>query len=69
MTHQARVGFKELKVAAPIGLYEQFHRLFPARGEKQTFFLRMMELAVEKGDSWSLVKQVQEEIEERYGKT
>jgi hypothetical protein len=62
-------GFKELKVSAPIELYEQFHRLFPARGEKQTFFLRMMEMSVEKGNKWSLVKAVQEEAEERYGKT
>ena len=63
-----REGFKQLNVSAPIELYEGFHRIFPARGEKGTFFLRMMELAVEKGKNWSMVKQVQEEVEERYGK-
>jgi len=61
-------GFKQLNVRAPLPLYEKFHRIFPARGEKQTFFLRMMELAVEKGDKWSMVEQVREEVEERYGK-
>ena len=63
-----RKGFKQLNVSAPIELYEAFHRIFPARGEKGTFFLRMMELTVEKGKNWSMVKQVQEEVEERYGK-
>ena len=61
--------FKQLNIRAPRALYEQFHRLFPAKGEKQTFFLRMIELAVEKGQKWSMVKAVQEEVEEKYGET
>jgi len=61
-------GYKQLNIRAPTELYEQFHRIFPARGEKQTFFLRMMELAVEKGTKWSMTKQVREEVEDRYGK-
>jgi len=59
--------YKQLNIRAPRAVYEQFHRLFPARGEKQTFFLKMIELAIERGQKWSLVKQVQEEISERYG--
>lgn len=61
--------FKQLNIRAPKELYERFHRLFPARGEKLTFFLRMMELAVERGEKWSLTEQVREEVEVRYGKT
>lgn len=62
-------SFKQLNIRAPREMYEQFHRLFPARGEKQTFFLRMMELAIEKGSKWSMIQAVQEEVEEKYGKT
>lgn len=60
--------FKQLNIRAPRVLYEKFHRLFPARGEKQAFFLRILELAVEKGDKWSMVRAIQEEIEDKYGK-
>ena len=60
--------FKQMKIRAPRELYEQFHRVFPGRGEKQSFFLRMMELAAEKGSNWSLAKQVEQEVKERYGK-
>jgi hypothetical protein len=59
--------YKQLNIRAPRAVYEQFHRLFPARGEKQAFFLKMIELALERGQKWSLVKQVQEEVAERYG--
>lgn len=60
-------GFKQMNVRTPEALYEKFHRLFPARGMKQAFFLRIVELAVEKGKDWSMTKQIEDEIEERYG--
>jgi hypothetical protein len=62
-------GFKQLNIRAPIELFEGFHRIFSAKGEKQAFFLRMMELAIEKGSKWSMVERVIEVVEERYGKT
>jgi len=61
-------NFKQLNIRAPKELYERFHRIFCSRGEKQTFFLRMMELVVEKGSRWSMTQQVIEEVKERYGK-
>jgi predicted DNA-binding protein len=60
--------YKQLNIRAPKALYEKFHRLFPAKGEKQTFFLRMIELAVEKGEKWSMTQAVREEVEEKYGR-
>jgi len=63
-----REGFKQLNIRAPKELYERFHRIFCSRGEKQTFFLRMMELVVEKGSKWSMTKAVIEEVEEKYGR-
>jgi hypothetical protein len=60
--------FKQLNIRAPKVLYEKFHRFFPARGEKQAFFLRILELAVEKGDKWSMVRAIQEEVEDKYGR-
>ena len=59
---------KDLKVRLPEGLYEEFFRLFPGHGERQAFMQKMVELAVEKGRDWSLVAQVVDEVEERYGK-
>lgn len=60
--------YKQLNIRAPKALYEAFHRVFPARGEKQAFFIRMIELAVEKGQKWSMVRAVEEEVEEKYGR-
>ena len=59
--------FKQLNVRCPKTLYEKFHRVFPGRGMKQAFFLRLVELAVEKGANWSMVKQIEDEVEEKYG--
>ena len=61
-------GFKQLNIRAPVELYEAFHRIFSVKGEKQAFFLRMMALAVDKGAKWSMVEQVIEEVEEKYGR-
>ena len=58
-----------MKVRLPVALYEEFYRLFPGFGERQAFLVKMVELAVRKGRSWSLVEQVIEEVEERYGKS
>lgn len=59
---------KEMKFRLPVAVYEEFHRIFPGHGEKQAFFQKMVELAVRKGRKWSLVEQVVEEVNERYGK-
>ena len=59
---------KELKVRLPVEVWEEFHRIFPGFGEKQAFLEKMVELAVRKGRKWSLVEEVQREVEERYGK-
>jgi hypothetical protein len=34
---------------------------------KQAFFLRMMELAIEKGRDWNMIRQIEQEIEDRFG--
>jgi len=60
---------KELKVRLSVTVYEEFHRIFPGFGEKQAFLEKMVELAVRKGRSWSLVEQVIEEVEERYDRS
>ena len=44
-------------------LYEDFHRIFPGRGEKRSFFVQVMEIAVEKGKR-NLAEEVMEEVEE-----
>lgn len=59
---------KELKVRLPVPVWEEFHRIFPGFGEKQAFLEKMVELAVRKGRKWSLVEQVIDEVNERYGK-
>lgn len=61
--------FKQLNIRCPKTLYERFHRIFPARGEKQAFFMRMIEIAVERGSKWSMAKQIEEEVKDRYGKS
>lgn len=66
---RVKEDFKRMNIRVPVSLYEAFHRIFPAKGEKQTFFMRVIELAVEKGQNWSLAKAVREEAEEKYGET
>ena len=58
---------KQIHFEVPKGLYEDFHRLLPGRGEKKAFFLRVMELAVKKGGKWSFTQAVIDEVEEDYG--
>lgn len=54
---------KQIHFEVPKELYEDFHRLLPGRGEKKAFFLRLMELAVRKGRTWSFTQAVIEEVE------
>jgi hypothetical protein len=59
---------RDFKVRLTEGMYEEFFRLFPRRGERQAFLEKMVELAISKGRKWSLVQQVIEEVEDRYGR-
>jgi len=38
---------KHIHFTVPAALYEDFHRLFPERGEKTVFLTRVIEIAVE----------------------
>lgn len=59
---------KEIHFAVDKELYEEFHRLFPARGEKTIFFTRLMRVAVEK-EKDIFISSVWEEAKERYGES
>ena len=60
---------KQIHFKVPQHLYEQFHRLFPARGEKTIFFRRIMEFAILKAPSPSdFIQGIWNEAEETYQK-
>lgn len=49
-------------------LYERFHRVFPAPGEKTLFFRRMMRIAVLKqGEKNRFIEEIWRAAEEMYG--
>jgi len=51
-------GEKLYSFSVPLHLYEEFHRLFHARGQKKAFFIRLMQLAVEEGAKSDFAKLI-----------
>ena len=53
---------KQIHFTVPDELFEAFHRVFPVRGQKKDFFLRIMSLAVDTFEG----KHPAEEVWEKY---
>ena len=56
-----RTEYKLMKFRVPLELYEEFYRLFPARGERQTLLSRIISQVVQKSrDSEDYWKEIAE---------
>lgn len=59
---------KEIHFVVDKILWEKFHKIFPGRGEKTTFFRRVMQLAVLKqGERDAFIEGIWREAQELYG--
>lgn len=53
---------KHIHFIVPTELYEEFHRIFPGRGEKTAFFTKIMMIAVEKSEEFDIAGRVMDEF-------
>ena len=56
---------KEMHFTCPQELFEDFHRLFPRRGDKTSFFLEVMSITVERGSPRrTYIQELLEDLED-----
>jgi hypothetical protein len=58
---------KSIHFTVPKELYEDFHRLFPKRGEKTAFLSRIVKLVVEKAEEGETARRVIDSFLEEEG--